>query len=329
MRTRPIKDVGDFEQRFVFRITRGLPLLWAGLATLVLAGAALGFVYSFAPVIKARAPEPSQPPPEVSILPAEVQALLAARTPPPASPPAPTSTRPAAFQGTPRTTDPAAVQIAQEIHRFRTWAEGRKLAWADRRERYCNYSYFGNCYDWRTRVAERGVGPFVIGVLDRYNSDSRQADVEVATPQGSEGYRVNPSNSAKKIEVLGELIVVAEASAQGRERPTVEAWAELRQQREADREYAIAAEETRIQQAIAEIEMTYAAKQAERLGLRLSAMKAIGAAIGALFMAGLILIIVAIERNTRTLQALLARQEAERSTRHTHEIAGLVPMAGD
>jgi hypothetical protein len=306
--------VSRFELKFIFRYTRVLPLLAAAVAVILLVVAVAALTYSFAPVMKARTPVAAPEPPAVALTFEQVHAHVQAR-----EQPAPTFVRtappvrpPAAASVTPPSAD--AVAIAEGIHEFRQWATERKLAWVDRTERYCRQqNYWGTCTQWATRTVERGAGTFLLNVLADYNHGPREEVVELGE---AAAYRVNSSNAPEKRLVLGELNGMTAAIPTGEEWPMVDAWAALRRQLEQARHLAIVQEQERVARLEAENEAAYFAKQQSRTELRESSTRAFLSALAALFVAGLLLIIIAIERNTRTLQALLAspapyRQRAE------------------
>jgi hypothetical protein len=321
MTTRIDSDLSRFERSFIFRVARGLPLVCAAAAMLVFIAATIGFAYSYLPVLKGRAPEKdlapvaSPDPPKVALA---LEDVLASMVPPPA----PASPRPVAVAATiPPTSEApkpppsaAAVEIAELFHSVFGWAAARRVPWIDTRETYCAQSFQGTCYQTATRTVQ-GLGMFLTRVLARYNNGV--IEESVALKDGAE-YRINSTNAADKIAVLTELTSFLGQIEAGQERRIIDGWARLREEREGDRLRVIDAERDRVQYAMLQIETDYAAKllgieadyaakRDRRADIRTRSVHGFGMTVVALFIASLILVIVAIERNTRTLHRVMQR----------------------
>lgn len=292
-----------FERTVVFRVARALPLAFAMLATAGVALAVVAAGFSLVPAFRPGDPRPADVPPPVAISAGDVTNYLAAIRNAQAAQPA---TQPVGGAGQRAPAGPLApsadaVSVAEHLDAVRSVALTRGLPWEDLRETVCESLWGQTCFRYGERVIVRGVGPMVVALLGAYDTaDTR----EVVTVGGGENsYRVNSSNAGEKVIVLQELASILRDLPQPTS-ATVEAWATLRQEREQERRNAIAAEEARVLSEAAEAELAYQAKLAARSTLRRTAMMAGLAGLVALLTAGLLLAVLAIERNTRAIGQL-------------------------
>lgn len=301
MNERLASSIERFERLFLFRAARILPLGFGALGAVMIVLAALGLAYSVMPAIKGKPPLPNPSPPEVAVTRADVANHLrlaaASRS---SAQETPTAT-PAAGTRAPAPPSSDATAIASKLHALRQLVAQRNLAWANETEAYCESQYFGSCYRWGTRVTRAGAGPIVLEVLARYNAGDR---VETVSPPGvEERYRINSTGSATKLRVLDEITTILR-QAPGEEIEMIRGWGALRRDREQARSDAISAEQARVATAAMEIEVRHVAAVAKRAATRWTSTRLLVGALGVLFMTGVALAVLAIERNTRAIQRL-------------------------
>lgn len=309
-----------FERGVVFRIARGMPLIVAILSTLLLVVAGAALLFSFLPPARVTVAESPSTPPPVRITPEDIEAYLASQemakeasnkknegARPGTSVPKSSSQPPASKE---------AIDLATRLHAARTAATKHGIPWLDKTERYCKdrARYLTNyCFEWGTRVTVRGFGPLLTTVLELYDTDT-PTETAVALDT-NESYLVNPSNHAEKIAILDELIGILNTVPSKDAAKLAFAWGELRIQKEQARQQEIQREAARIAQAQREADMAYEMALTERRETRKEALWGLLVSLGTIFTTGIILAVLAIERNTRAIRLHAATfQQAREQT---------------
>jgi hypothetical protein len=302
-------QVERFERSVVFRYARVLPIVLAALATVTGVGAILMVTYSLIPPTRAKVTPAGPPPPAVTVSREDVLAYLKAVDVPDsaiASPPPP-STVAAAGSTTNSGPSAEAITLAKKLHQLRGVAASRDLPWTDESTQVCTSGYMDQCYSYDTRIVAKGVGPAVLGVLKQYdNTDVRE---EVQIDGSDQSYVVNASNVEIKLALLSEITSILQTSPRGN-RSLASAWAQLRHDKENARQQAIDAESMRVNAETVENEIKYAAAQAKRVVVRWTSTRALLGALAGLVGTGLLLAVLAIERNTRAVERLVNAQLA-------------------
>jgi len=173
-------------------------------------------------------------------------------------------------------------------------------------ERYCTNSYRYYCFSWSTRTVRRGLEPVISSVLALY--DAGEESVRATVPEVGESYRVNVTNADTKKRVLTELAFVIDSFPTAERADAVRVWATLRAEEEGLRNLAIASAKQASQDAFAESLRIEAMEREERAEARHQALAGTGAALGAIFAIGMVLAVLAIERNTRALHHVVRTQ---------------------
>lgn len=299
--TRKGSRLSQFEEGYLFRISRAVPLGLAGLASLVLLGGALVFLYTLIPPRKVREPVPAATPPQVAVSLADVQSHLksleseAPVTAVPAMDTTQTTT-------TAAQTDPAWLALARRVHAIRTLFPSPTYSWTDRYESYCADLFMGYCYRYEQRQVAQGVASLVLSAVRMYDSGSREEWIYL--PDVKEGYQLNVTEIPQKVAALGELEGILRQVPVAQRRSIVSGWTAVRYARESDRLERINRENQRVVSERAAEQARYMAAQAKRSTLRGFSFSGIMGAVGTLWMLGLTLALLAIERNTRQLRSL-------------------------
>lgn len=293
--TRQGSRLSRFEEGYLFRISRAVPLGLAGLASLVLVGGALVFLYTLVPPRKVREPVPAATPPQVAVSLADVQSHLKSLEP--VAPSTTTSAPAASTQPAAPPVDPASLALARKVHAIRTLFPSPSYSWVDRYESYCADLFLGYCYRYEQRQVARGVASLVLSAVRMYDSGSREEWIYL--PDVKEGYQLNVTEIPRKMAALGELEGILRQVPVGQRREILGGWTSVRQARESERLAAISRENQRVASERAAEQERYFAAQLRRATLRGTSYTGIAGAIGALWMLGLTLALLAIERNTR------------------------------
>ena len=301
--------VDTFERRFVFRVARLLPLVSAAVAALALiVGAGLA-LYSLWPVPKPSQETPAAEPPPVQVAAADVLARVRAA---PRSAPAPA---PAAAPAAERPEMPApgpsaeARRIATGIDVVRRLFEAAKVPWEAGYATEClAVGAGGRCLRTELRMSAEGIGGRVFRILGDYDTQRGSERVDVgggASARPSRTYLVNPSNSDVKVAVLTELAQVLASIPDAERAAALNAWADIRREREAGRRSAIAAEDARVRGVNAQRAAGRLVAMAKRTVARFTSARLIAAALAGTLAVGLMLALLAVERNTREMRRLL------------------------
>jgi hypothetical protein len=304
--------IATFEESFIFRISRAVPLSLAAIASVVAGVSFLLLLYSIIPPRAVREPEPAVIPPEVTLSLQDVEAHLRSRAtiyngPVPVS--ADTSVASAATAQ-----NPSFLALARKVHAIRTLLPH---AWEDRFETYCASSFFGYCTQTGRRQTAEGVSPYVMAALDIYDTGDDREWIYVQ--EAGQSYELNVTDADRKLKAITELEGILKAVPAGRRKDLLTGWTTLRRERENDRLARIGAENNRVSSARAAEEARFAAAQVKRGALRSMSLSGIGSAIAGLWLLGLTLALLAIERNTRALRVTMLG---------SHGARGGAPSAG-
>lgn len=301
-----------FERSFVFRAARFLPLVGAALAGLgLVAGIALG-AYAILPVRKPAQETPAPPPPPVRVTVADVSARL---LPPPSTPPPAPAAAPEAPAARPRVepriASEEARRIAAAIDAIRRQLETARAPWENTFTTECAYvGYGGKCLQTVQRMSAQGLRRRLFQVVARYDADGAEENVQLADSATSgqpRTYVVNPSNSETKLAVLAEAMEILAATPDTLRAAAFRAWAQLRGEREESRSEAMASEAARVVRVNAEREASRVATMVRRGVARFTSVRMIGGALGVTLVLGLMLALLAVERNTRELRRVLTQ----------------------
>jgi hypothetical protein len=299
-----------FERFFVFGVARTLPLLASIVAALgLVAGVAVG-VYSILPVREPVQEAPAPPPPPVHVTVADVSARL--QPAPSTSPPlrAAAAEAPARPRSEPRVASEESRRIAAAVDALRKQLESGRAPWENTYATECALvDYRGRCLQTAQRVSAQGLRRRLFQVLARYDADATEENVELAdsSRRSPRTYAINPSNSETKLAVLAEAMQILAATPDTLRAPAFRAWAQLRGEREEARLEAMAAEAARVARVNAERALSRVAATVRRGVARLTSVRAIGGALAVTLVVGLMLALLAVERNTRELRRVLTQ----------------------
>jgi hypothetical protein len=289
-----------FEERFVYRISRGVPAGITALAGVVLLVACAAVLYTLVPPRPVREPAPAVIPGEVSVSLEEVQqALSVAGTD--RAVVADTTVASAPSAATPHV-DPSWAALADRVHAIRLLFPAPTYSWNDRYQTYCADRYFDYCFRTEQRRVTEGVSSLVYAAASMFD-DGSQMEWVPETATRPEGYHLDVTGVDRKLAALGELEGILAAVPVAQRRQVASGWIGVRSAREAERNAAIAAEHARVANERAAEEARFTAAQAKRATLRSTSLTSIVGAIGSIWVLGLTLALLAIERNTRHLRS--------------------------
>lgn len=289
-----MKQLDHIERRFIFRFTRGLPLtLTIGAGALIVL-AVLLFLRSAIPPKAPVEPAPAVMPPAITLAVDEIAAEVERRA---------SNTRTAGTAAASRAQpEPSAGarDVAIALHAIRQLLPAREYAWQDEYRTVCRERVYGYCLGERRVRSRVGVAPHLVEVMDLYDAHSSSAEkVELESAE----YTVNGSNAADKVralEVAREALEPVEVTARGK---YLEAWANLWTARERSRQTAYENEIRRVREERQADMDRYAAALAKRTSDRSNALISIGIGLTSIWMFGMALALLAIERNTRMASA--------------------------
>lgn len=282
------------EKKIVFVVSRIFFWVLCIIAGVGFVIAVILFLYNIIPPIKEGVAKPKMPP-EITVSLADVQEAI---KPPP--PPAPKVEKPpevAKAPETPKPTeeakpappppppDPLKLALDAKIDTLKSYFPESLYTWATVRGRVqIRTDYWGNPI-YEERIIKLGLDRHLNKVLALY--DQMQQKI----------------NAVK--EILGIIPVIA-VNDRGK---ALEAWADLRTQKEKARRREIrdAEEEYESRQSVAE--MKYLQAKAKKAKGLTESLRMLGAGFVGVAIIGLFLCFLAIERNTRTLQALLEKEK--------------------
>jgi len=287
------------EQGYLFRISRAVPLVLAGLAGAILVAAAATFLYSLVPPRGIREPAPAVIPPDVTVSLQDVQTHLAPRntgtTEDTTSVPSASAQRPVV--------DSSWIALAQRVHAIRGLFPAAQYAWADEYQSYCADGWMGYCFQTASRRVREGIGTHVLAAVSLFDIGDEETWINLPDAR----YQLNVTNAPRKTRALAELEGVLRAVPVTQRRDILEGWLAVRAARENERLAAIGRENQRISSERSADQARYAAATLRRASLRSASVTGFLSAVGALWMLGLTLALLAIERNTRQGRQVAAR----------------------
>lgn len=303
--TRSPSALDRIEEGYIFRITRAVPTGLIALATLALGVAVLAVAFSLIPPRPVREPNPAATSPEVRITLQDVQRHIAPEEDVEMAPY--TGSQGVSTRTVP--IDSAWLRLAGRVHAIRRLFPESVYSWDDRYETYCTSVFWGNCYGTAQRQTAWGISGAVMQAVNLYSSGS--SEQWVVAPGTSEGYTLNVTDVDRKLTALGELEGILKAAPVRQRREILGGWVSLRREREQERLAQIGRENQRVESERAAEFARHQAAVASRRGVRATALMIIAGSITAVWMLGLTLALLAIERNTRPGRKLAAAEPVE------------------
>jgi hypothetical protein len=289
-----IKKKGPFdflEKKIVFQISRVFFWVLCAIGGVAFIISLIFFLFNIIPPIKENVAQPPLPP-EVTISLAEIEEMI--KPPPPPKIEKPTEVakpteevKPEVKEEKPKPPpDPLQVTLEAYIDTLKSYFPADKFTWTTISEKEPAWrDYWGVVREWRTVVKKPGLDRHLYRVLELY-SDKR-----------------------KKIEIVKELIgIISQVPIDNREKALV-AYADLRRKKERERENKIYAIERDTEYKKRMAEAKYAAEKMKKAKNVEKSIRFMGGAFVTIAIVGLFLCFLAIERNTRMLQALLEREK--------------------
>lgn len=282
----------DFlEKRIIFLVSRIFFWVLCIVAGLGFVVALILFLYNIIPPIKEDVAKPKLPE-EVTISLAEIETAI---TPPPPKPKeerpievvkAPETLRPKEeTKPAPPPPDPQQLTLAAKIDTLKSYFPAKKYTWTtERGPVMVRTDWWGNPV-YETAIIKYGLDRHLNKVLELYEETN------------------------KKIDVVKELLAIIPAIAEDNRGKALEAYAIMRLKKEKDRKREIDEMEDYFEDQRRMAEMKYLeakAKKAKGVG---ESLRILGASFVGIAIIGLFLCFLAIERNTRTMQALLEKEK--------------------
>ena len=288
----------EIERWYIFRVSRAVPTALIALASIGLVIAVLSIIVSVIPPRPVQEPAPAQIPPEVSVSLQDVKGMIATPAQAAATADTTVASTPSYYTAPPSApaVNPAWVGLARRVHQVRRLLEPT-WSWDDRYETYCSSAFFGTCYQTSQRQTAWGVSRTVFRAVNLFNDGNEEHLVYL--PDANVSYEVNVTGLDRKAAALDELIGILRQIPARQRLEALDGWTTLRQQREEARATQIAQENARVtMQREAEIARVAAAHASHSL-MRRTAVIGIAGGIALVWMLGLTLALLAIERNTR------------------------------
>lgn len=316
------KVLETLEDGFVFRVARGIPLVAASLGIAVLAVSLIIFLVSLIQPMRPKVQEAPPQPPPVEINVSDIMAYMAEEKG--AGEASNVGSAESGRVGSERKgveteANEAAVAVARALHRVRGVAAKHGVMWLDETERYCaSQRIFGSgCIRYATRVAKPGLESLLLEHLERFDAGSRTQSVSV--PGTQVRYTINYTNHDEKARIINELVGILEAAPAGRGEEIAFAWIELRDRRESERRAQFAAARRQVAQANQAAQRAYEERLERMERRRERGVQGMAVALTIIFLTGLILAVLAIERNTRALRmhAILLQQGGRQASSST------------
>lgn len=280
------------EKRIVFVLSRIFFWVLCIIAGVGFVVALILFLYNIIPPIKESVAKPKLPE-EVTITLAEIEATI---TPPP-KPKVEKPVEVAQPSETPKPKeevkppppppppDPQQLALNAKIDTLKSYFPAEKYTWETVIGQVkVRTDWWGNPV-YETRIIKYGLDRHLNNVLKNYKEIS------------------------KKIDVVKELLGIIPAIAQENRGKALEAYAALRIKRERERKREIEQIENDVESKKRMAEMKYAEAKVKKAKGMAESLKMLGAGFAGIAIIGLFLCFLAIERNTRTLQALLEKEK--------------------
>jgi hypothetical protein len=289
------KNLDKIERGFVFRVTRGVPLTLALIAGGLVVATVLVALFTLLPPKQPTDPTPATEPGPVALTAQDVASAVAAQQS--AAKIASTAAREASAPANPPVSE-GAREVAMAVYKIRELMPSAQYAWADEYRTVCAQRYYGYCLEERRELSRRGVSGRLVGVMDLYDEPGSSSE-KVRLRELSTEYTVNGSNAGEKVRALEAAVAVLQPIAVAERGAYLAAWSDLWQEREQTRIATIQAERNRVARERADEEARFAREQEEKRSLRMMATMGFGYAMLAIWLFGLTLALLAIERNTR------------------------------
>jgi hypothetical protein len=277
------------EKRFVFLVSRVFFWILCGAASLALVAAVIVLLVNLVPAVRQKVALPQRPA-EISLSQADIDRALA-----PASTPKETSSetsraRPAASSTGPvEASKPAApadtidLSLRAKIDVLKALFPSDEYAWVSVYGMRAETDFWGRVVSREPYLVKRGLEYTLGRVLSLYEGTSA------------------------RVRVVEEATTIISKFAVDKRGEAFEAWASLRRDRETDRQREIRALELRYAAERAAAEERFAMEQEKKARGARDALRYAGAAFAGIAVIGLFLCFLAIERNTRMLQAMIER----------------------
>lgn len=289
----------DFlEKKIVFQISRTFFWILCTIAGLALIVSLVLFLYNVIPPIKETVAKPETPP-EVSVSLSEIQRAII----PPPKPRAETPverTRTTTEQESKRVTetpppplDPLQVKLNAVIDTLKSYFPANKYTWTTLYEKVPAWvDYWGVVREYKTVVKVYGLDRYLNRILDFY------------------------PDKIKKIEIVRDITGIISKIADDPENKeeknrekALSAYVDIRLRKERDRERTIEELNNEYEYKLRNAELKYAAEKVKKTRGLMDSLKYIAGAFISIAIIGLFLCFLAVERNTRTLQALLEKEK--------------------
>jgi len=282
----------DFlEKKIVFQISRVFFWILCAIGGVAFIVSVALFLYNIIPPIKesvAQSPTPS----EVTISLAEIEKAIA---PPPrpkeeksveVAKPTEKSKEEEPEEKPKPPLDPLQLALEAKIDTLKSYFPSGKFTWTTVYEKVPAWrDYWGVVREWRTVVKTYGIDGYLNRVLELY------------------------TDKTKEIEVVKELIsIIAQIPVDNRAK-ALAVYAERRERRERERADEIAGIKREVEYKRRMAEAKYAVEKVKKAKDAEKSLRFIGGAFISIAIIGLFLCFLAIERNTRILQALLEKEK--------------------
>jgi hypothetical protein len=277
------------EKEFVFLVSRVFFWILCSAANLALIAAVIVLLVNLVPAVREKVAVPQRPA-ELSLGQADIERALApASTPKETSSetglakPAASPTRPAGASKPAAPTDTIDPALRAKIDALKALFPPDKFAWESVYGMRAETDFWGRVISREPYLVKRGLEYTLGRVLSLYEGTSA------------------------RVRVVEEATTIISKFAVDKRGEPFEAWASLRRDREMDRQREIRVLESKYAAKRAAAEERFAVEQEKKARGARDALKFAGAAFAGLAVIGLFLCFLAIERNTRMLQAMIER----------------------
>ncbi len=281
------------EKRFVFIVSRIFFWILCGAASLALVAALVVLLVNLVPAAKQKVATPKAPA-EVAVTLSDVERAL---SPEPeevepeepgyrASPEARSDKSAKAKPATPR--DTADPMLKAKIDTLKALFPADKYTWESvYGSRPARTDYWGRVTEWERYLVRRGIEYTLSRLLSLY------------------------SESPARVKVVEEATAIVAKFDVDRRGDAFQAYAETRREREMNRQQEISQMESEYAMKRASAEVKYASDKTKKASGAKDALRYAAAAFSGIALLGLFLCFLAIERNTRMLQEVLARNQGQ------------------